>query len=229
MSWEAFDLDGFRTIHLNFQAPWLAMTMLVITASGLGHIQVAALFARHYLGPQNHLALRILGLLLLISVPLNGFREGLLGWHLASLAFALCYFYFSSRDMVKRAIWAFILSGIVQIVLKQVLPDRMRPSNFAWAKPLEHVYKTGGFPSGHSTTSFAIGTSLAIGFFIAKKPGTAFLMLGFGVLVGLSRVYVGVHYPTDVLAGACVGISCAAIVNLIMPYEDQLKDLPSPD
>ena len=57
------------------------------------------------------------------------------------------------------------------------------------------------FPSGHTASSFASG----VVFFrqLPKKWGVPALVLAF--LMGLSRLYVGVHYPTDVLAGMIVG------------------------
>lgn len=57
------------------------------------------------------------------------------------------------------------------------------------------------FPSGHTSSSFAAG----VVFFrqLPKKFGTPALVLA--ILIGLSRLYVGVHYPTDVLAGMVVG------------------------
>lgn len=58
------------------------------------------------------------------------------------------------------------------------------------------------FPSGHATASFAAAWVL---FRLApKKVGVPALLLA--ILIALSRLYVGVHYPTDVLAGAAIGV-----------------------
>ena len=58
------------------------------------------------------------------------------------------------------------------------------------------------FPSGHATASFAAAWAL---FRLApKKVGVPALLLA--ILIALSRLYEGVHYPTDVLAGAAIGI-----------------------
>lgn len=56
------------------------------------------------------------------------------------------------------------------------------------------------FPSGHTTVAFAGATVLAF-----DEPRLAPIGYAFAVLVGLSRIYEGVHYPTDVLAGAALG------------------------
>ncbi len=57
------------------------------------------------------------------------------------------------------------------------------------------------FPSGHTSSSFASGVVLFRQ--LPKKWGVPALVLA--ILIGLSRLYVGVHYPTDVLAGMVVG------------------------
>ncbi|PTQ80654.1 undecaprenyl-diphosphatase [Trichococcus patagoniensis] len=61
------------------------------------------------------------------------------------------------------------------------------------------------FPSGHTFTSFAAAGSL---FLYNKKSGTAALVLA--SLIGFSRMYLYVHYPSDVLAGALFGLAAAA-------------------
>ncbi|GEM_PF-146184 len=66
------------------------------------------------------------------------------------------------------------------------------------------------FPSSHSANSFAIVT--VFGWFY---PKTTFILIPVALLVALSRVYGGVHYPSDVLGGAALGVTCAATVLLI--------------
>jgi len=57
------------------------------------------------------------------------------------------------------------------------------------------------FPSGHTQAIFTAAI-----FFIKETKKYMAVFLGIAVLVGLSRIYVGVHYPSDVLAGAIIGI-----------------------
>ena len=66
------------------------------------------------------------------------------------------------------------------------------------------------FPSGHSGSSFAAATILSIYF---KKGRYLFFIFAF--LIAFSRVYLGVHYFTDVLVGSVLGIIIALIVNLV--------------
>lgn len=69
------------------------------------------------------------------------------------------------------------------------------------------------FPSGHSETSFFLGTIMA---FVIFKTGSkkcyTILPVMWAVLVALSRVVIGVHYPVDVVAGAFIGLVIALII-----------------
>ncbi len=67
------------------------------------------------------------------------------------------------------------------------------------------------FPSGHTTAAFSIGVSIAL-----KFTGLATISLILASLVGFSRMYLGVHYPTDVGAGVVVGSASAIFIKMII-------------
>ena len=62
------------------------------------------------------------------------------------------------------------------------------------------------FPSGHTLSSFAAATALC---FFHRKAGAAAYVVA--ALIGFSRLYACVHYPTDVLAGLLIGILCGLL------------------
>ena len=69
----------------------------------------------------------------------------------------------------------------------------------------------GSFPSGHAATSFAAATVLTL-----YLPRWAPLWILLAVAIGFSRVYVGVHYPLDVVGGAVLGVLVATSLRLLV-------------
>ncbi len=102
---------------------------------------------------------------------------------------------------------AWLFSGIVAQVIKRTW-DRPRPSNLAGALVAadERIFSK-SFPSGHSCTTAAIAMVLTVVFW-KRYPGVVLGAWMVTLLVMLSRVYRGVHYPSDVLAGAVIGALC---------------------
>lgn len=73
--------------------------------------------------------------------------------------------------------------------------------------PLIRTPSSSSFPSGHSATAAAGAITLS-----AIYPAFAPALVLSGFLVALSRIYLGVHYPFDVLAGVLIGTATAAVV-----------------
>ncbi|MCB5179854.1 bifunctional phosphatase PAP2/diacylglycerol kinase family protein [Streptomyces antimicrobicus] len=80
---------------------------------------------------------------------------------------------------------------------------------------------TTSFPSGHSASAFAFAAGLAL-----EHPGWGLLALPLAASVAFSRVYTGVHYPTDVLAGAGLGVAAALVVRRLASDAKQARAVP---
>jgi undecaprenyl-diphosphatase len=89
--------------------------------------------------------------------------------------------------------------------LKALIP-RHRPRLHTLVPPL-HDHS---FPSGHAATSFACATVLA-----SLAPRVRLPLFALAVLIALSRLYVGVHFPLDVLGGAALGVGVAKALQLL--------------
>ncbi|NTU41818.1 MAG: phosphatase PAP2 family protein, partial [Nitrospirales bacterium] len=106
---------------------------------------------------------------------------------------------------ISLAVISFLLADWFGNEIKG-LAQRVRPCNaLEGVRTLAGCSKSYSMPSNHAANSFAYATALFF-FFRASVPlGWRIYPLVLAAFVGLSRVYVGVHYPTDVLAGALLG------------------------
>jgi len=108
-------------------------------------------------------------------------------------------------------------AGLIEILLKN-LACRARPNAagagefFSRFPCLPAEYAVASFPSGHATTAFALATLLSLWY-----PRWAPAFVALAGLVALSRVALGAHFPSDVLAGAVLGMGVALIVHAKVP------------
>jgi membrane-associated phospholipid phosphatase len=92
--------------------------------------------------------------------------------------------------------------GISEAV-KGIVGER-RPHGYDPLVPLPH---SSSFPSGHATMSFACATVLS-----ALVPRAAPAFVALAAAIGYSRLYLGVHWPGDVVAGAALGVATALLL-----------------
>jgi len=114
-----------------------------------------------------------------------------------------------------RVAFAFLLSPYVNTVLKAL---------FAHPRPFEldpavklHDAEGYGLPSGHSQNAVVLWGSIAAGF---RKTWLWIVAILLMVLIGFSRIYLGVHFPTDVLGGWAVG---AVLLMLYLALEPRVE------
>jgi undecaprenyl-diphosphatase len=125
-------------------------------------------------------------------------------------------------DRRYGAMWLVLLAtsgGLLLSTLLKGLYDRPRPH----VVPHLTQYSTTSFPSGHSMLSAVV--YLTLGALLARLAGPLRLKVFFlavavllTCLVGLSRVFLGVHYPTDVLAGWTAGLCWAVVCWLVARF-----------
>ncbi|MFV5690248.1 phosphatase PAP2 family protein [Flavobacterium sp. ZT3R25] len=107
-----------------------------------------------------------------------------------------------------------ITSSLISSCLKIVV-NRVRPFiTYSFIEKMAYVTSP-SFPSGHTAVAFVIATSLSIAF--PKWYVITFSFL-WAISVGYSRMFLGVHYPSDVLAGAAIGSCSAYLVYKISKY-----------
>lgn len=104
-----------------------------------------------------------------------------------------------------------LFTHILNNMVIKPLVMRVRPyETFPDIRLLVTPLRSSSFPSGHSATAFGSAVVLAI----RERGLWRYVPLIFAVLMALSRLYVGAHYPTDVLTGALVGTLTAALTCL---------------
>ncbi|WP_417308679.1 phosphatase PAP2 family protein [Devosia sp.] len=125
----------------------------------------------------------------------------------------------AAREIVAVSGFVFLgvgVPGITATLLKRLI-GRGRPET--WTEQVGLAFRTNwsaydyqSFPSGHATTAFAFSLVIAM-----LWPRLTWPALIIGTLIAMSRVFVGAHYPTDILAGAVLGTFGAyAIRNLFV-------------
>lgn len=112
------------------------------------------------------------------------------------------------EGLPRAALLAFILSTLlVHLIKKRV--KRLRPVAYTEVRFLAPVTRHGSFPSGHTATSFAL--ALVVAWYFPAWAPALFLL---AAVIGYSRVYVGLHFLSDVVAAAVIGLVSASITLL---------------
>ncbi|WP_128896206.1 phosphatase PAP2 family protein [Longirhabdus pacifica] len=110
------------------------------------------------------------------------------------------------RYIGLAALLALTISHIPVAIIKKKLP-RLRPylvlpkTNTCKDPLTDH-----SFPSGHTTAAFSIFST-----FMIYYPLLTFFLLPLSMMVGISRIYLGLHYPSDVVVGSMIGYSAALL------------------
>ncbi len=187
MGWDA---DLLIFLQENVRNDFLDIVMKLITHTGDKGILMIAIIAALLIIPKT----RSIGIMTAISLAIEAILNNVI-----------------LKNLVARTRPYEAIEGLVNIIEKQ---------------------KDFSFPSGHTGSTFAVsGVILVIALFgmpIIAKEGNlireksslamriiAVVFIIYSVLLGFSRLYVGVHYPTDVLAGLALGLITSVIAYLV--------------
>jgi undecaprenyl-diphosphatase len=113
--------------------------------------------------------------------------------------------------VVALAVIAIALADWSSMGLKSLINRPRPPLRYPEPMTLVPLPHDASFPSGHAATSFAAATMLAFAF-----PRLAPFLYVLAAAVAFSRVYVGVHYPLDVLGGAALGVLIAIALGFLI-------------
>ncbi|MHB8858513.1 MAG: undecaprenyl-diphosphatase [Thermoleophilia bacterium] len=141
---------------------------------------------------------------------LDGLMVGLAKYGVLLMAIPLLLIWFRSNEEGKKAALLSLLSMAVALLINQFIGHlyfRDRPFVFHDVNLLLDKSTDPSFPSDHTTFVFGIAWLL-----LFKNRRIGALAIGLAALVGTSRVFVGTHYPADVLGGALVGLGSAILV-----------------
>jgi undecaprenyl-diphosphatase len=146
----------------------------------------------------------------------------------------LVIIYFLVRERRSR-VWIILIAIALMILLSDQLSvlvkdavQRLRPSHNPLLLNLIHIVKepggneyragTYGFVSSHAANTFALATFVSL--FFARKWLTIAIFI-WAAIVSYSRIYLGVHYPLDVVGGAMIGTFAGAIIFYLERFVQQ--------
>ncbi|AFL81580.1 membrane-associated phospholipid phosphatase [Aequorivita sublithincola DSM 14238] len=148
--------------------------------------------------------------------------------YLVVLVLALCisWFFFKNWRYVAQTVLVLMLASISNVMLKRFI-DRARPG-------IEHLVsvETLSYPSGHAMSAMAFYGFLIYIFYRFKmnnwlKYGIILLLVFIILSIGISRIYLGVHFPSDIAGGYIAGLIwvffCILIFNLVEVFRRDPK------
>ena len=133
----------------------------------------------------------------------------------AGVFWILCALIMICFRATRKAGFVCALSMLIDFILCNVLikniVDRVRPDQLLWNAALIFLPSDASFPSGHTAISFAAAAAI---FTQNKKIGIFALIIA--ALVGFSRLYLCVHWLSDVIFGALLGSICAVTAHFMI-------------
>ncbi|MYL43638.1 undecaprenyl-diphosphatase [Virgibacillus salexigens] len=140
------------------------------------------------------------------------------------LALAVIAFWFTrsknNRMMIICGSITFVLAEIIGKIFGKIYSNNPPFAELSHVNHLIDHEIDNSFPSDHTILFF----SFCITFFLFKKRSRIFWIM-IAILVGLSRIWAGVHYPADVIVGAAISILVAILVYKVVPKLNVVRKL----
>jgi undecaprenyl-diphosphatase len=114
----------------------------------------------------------------------------------------------------------FITSGLMKPFFERLRPCHNQELS-AWIHTVGTCGGKYGFASSHASNTFALATGLTL--LYPRFKYVAIIMLFWAIIVSYSRIYVGVHYPGDLLTGSFVGISVSFLLYFLLKKFNKTK------
>ena len=124
--------------------------------------------------------------------------------------------------------WLMVVSTVVSVILSRLVIAEIiknllhRPRPYIVLETAEKLIKENAdfqsFPSGHAAIFFALAMAV---YFFNKKLGIVFFVSA--VLISFARIFTGIHWPSDVGAGAVIGVVSGIIINLVIKKYNGFK------
>ncbi|MDQ2987023.1 MAG: phosphatase PAP2 family protein [Armatimonadota bacterium] len=135
----------------------------------------------------------------------------------------------STRGCGYQCLAAYAVAGPVTMVIKRFI-SRFRPGfpeDGVFVAPDEQIFLN-SFPSGHTSIAFAVAFTLALAWPGPRRRWVGGSAVGVACLVGISRIYRGVHWPTDIIASIAIAFLAAlAAVGIVSLFRARASRRPS--
>lgn len=122
----------------------------------------------------------------------------------------------TAKKVAMRAVASIILAWPILSYAIAHWVKRTRPFEITGVRELVFHRPDVSFPSDHAATLFAV----AMSFYLSDYKILSYIMFAIAIVVSFFRVATGIHFPSDIVAGAIVGVVSAIIVKLLDSYLD---------